>query len=173
MSSLYSSKNLNDKELVTQARHWMEDMFFGKEVLIKEFEPDEAGLKKANALMDLLEYKLETLPSSKGITLSLEEPGYVLKLKPNSNLKVSNKTIEEEQMGKEILGVIGGLVDGVEDEYIKDIESKYGSVENFLDTAPQDEIDEYNQVQEAMERMSEIKKEAGLDKPTQKPKSSI
>lgn len=160
MSTMFSSEKLDNGEVVSLARNWMDDLLHGREILIKDFKDDPRGEQKAKALLTLLEYKAQSTPELNMMILSVKNPGHTLTEKPG--LSMRNQTVEEDSEDRQMLEMIGGFVADIEGEYIKDIEERYGSTDNFLKTAPQNEVDEYFEVQKSLKDMDDINKKSGV-----------
>lgn len=138
------------------------DLYDGKEVLLKDFGFDPQAQIKAELLKDLIESSLG-LDGSDADMYQEEIDNIAFSIRPPKyTLAGSNKLMSERDMEKRaLLGVIGkfgGSIFGssIGDKYNQQIVEKYRSVENFLRTAPQSEIDDYNEIQTRLGKPGDV-----------------
>ena len=145
--------NISPKEGIGMAQMLAQ----GCEVVLKDFEDDPKGKAKAQMLLDVITDTMG-FTGSKGsdfeeeeidnIVFSVRSKGYTL-LGPK-------QLISEDDMARNIFAQgLGDLVQEIESDYEKDILKKYGNIENFKTQASSEELEEYQSVQESLQRLDE------------------
>ena len=139
------------------ANQWANDLLKGREILVADFGADPLASVKAEVLLNSINHRLgfddpdnePAQAAAQNITLSVRPAQHTL---GGNKPLTSWKEIED----KKFLNVIGDFGNDIVDMYQKTIEQEYGSVANFLSTAPQEKIDEYNEIMKGIDEISEM-----------------
>ena len=140
-----------------QGQDIAQDLVEGREVLLKDFENDPQGKLKAEFLKDLIVSSLGFDGSDPDIEQEKID-NVVFSVRPASYTLQGPKQLvsEQDQADSIFLDGIGGIGDMVDEAYNKQLVEKYGSVEEFLKNGSQEEIDEYNSIQESLAELESL-----------------
>lgn len=140
---------------------FVSDLQQGKEVVIKEFDGDRAQ-QKADVFVEALKHVWEMdKPESEmseeekqdnaNVLISVRAPGYTLN-GPKSLISV------EEVEKREMRSGLAEIATLIYDSFMRKVTRDYGSLEAYLEQASPEDIQTYQDLQEQMKEVEELKK---------------